>query len=117
MSVAEEVQGSFRVPWWHSLKATLGPALVAGAEALVDHLVNQIDESTASRCERSIHERSQFDRDADLLGVTLSANASEIRAAFRRKAAAGAHPDHGGSNERMQALTSARDRLLQACAP
>lgn len=44
------------------------------------------------------------------LGVARDASADEIKRAFRR-AARHAHPDHGGSHERMQALNQAKDVL------
>lgn len=47
-----------------------------------------------------------------ILGVSSTATASEIRAAYRSKMAA-AHPDRGGSHAEAARLTAARDRLLQ----
>lgn len=46
-----------------------------------------------------------------LLGVSRSASAAEIEAAFRA-ALFKAHPDHGGSSEQTRRLTRARDLLL-----
>jgi hypothetical protein len=46
-----------------------------------------------------------------LLGLTRSADAEQIRAAYRR-AAKTAHPDQGGSNEAFQRIQKAADRLL-----
>lgn len=44
------------------------------------------------------------------LGVAPDASMDEIKRAYRR-AARHAHPDHGGSHERMQALNKAKDVL------
>ena len=49
---------------------------------------------------------------SELLGLPRSASKAEIEAAFRAKAH-DAHPDRGGSQERMAALTDARTRALQ----
>lgn len=46
-----------------------------------------------------------------LLQVSPTASAEEIRAAYRRLAAE-MHPDRGGSDARLAALTEARDLLL-----
>ena len=47
-----------------------------------------------------------------ILGVSSSASAQEIRAAYRAKMAR-AHPDRGGSHSEAARLTAARDRLLR----
>jgi len=47
-----------------------------------------------------------------LLGVTPTANAAEIRSAYRAKMAV-AHPDRGGKHAEAARLTAARDRLLR----
>lgn len=47
-----------------------------------------------------------------ILGVSATASAAEIRAAYRTKMAS-AHPDHGGSHAEAARLTAARDRLLE----
>ena len=47
-----------------------------------------------------------------ILGLSPSASAEQINAAYR-KAARGAHPDNGGSHERMAALNSAREQALR----
>lgn len=47
-----------------------------------------------------------------LLGVTPTANAAEIRSAYRTKMAV-AHPDRGGKHAEAARLTAARDRLLR----
>lgn len=47
-----------------------------------------------------------------ILGVSSSAGAQEIRAAYRAKMAR-AHPDRGGSHSEAARLTAARDRLLR----
>ncbi|MBX9746942.1 MAG: hypothetical protein K2X34_08580 [Hyphomonadaceae bacterium] len=47
-----------------------------------------------------------------LLGVSLTANAADIRRAYRRKMAQ-AHPDRGGAHADAARLTAARDRLLK----
>lgn len=47
-----------------------------------------------------------------LLGVTTTATAAEIRAAYRAKIAQ-AHPDRGGKHAEAARLTAARDRLLK----
>lgn len=49
---------------------------------------------------------------ARILGVRLNASASEIQAAFRKKALH-SHPDHGGTQAQMIKLISARERLLK----
>ena len=49
--------------------------------------------------------------DRAILGVGASANAGEIRSAYRR-AAKLAHPDMGGSSEAFQRVRLAADRLL-----
>ena len=46
-----------------------------------------------------------------LLGVPAVTTREEVRAAYRRLAAE-MHPDRGGSDARLAALTEARDRLL-----
>lgn len=46
-----------------------------------------------------------------LLRVSSNANHDEIRAAYRRRAVE-MHPDRGGSDARLAALTEARDLLL-----
>lgn len=46
-----------------------------------------------------------------LLGVPAVTTRDEVRAAYRRLAA-DAHPDRGGSDARLAALTEARDMLL-----
>lgn len=46
-----------------------------------------------------------------LLRVSPSASTDEIRASYRRLAAE-MHPDRGGSDARLAALTEARDLLL-----
>jgi hypothetical protein len=48
----------------------------------------------------------------ELLGVRLGATTREIERAWREKMK-GAHPDHGGSQERAVALNQARDLLLR----
>ena len=50
-------------------------------------------------------------RASRLLRVSPSASPEEIRAAYRRLAAE-MHPDRGGSDARLAALTEARDLLL-----
>ena len=47
-----------------------------------------------------------------VLGVSLRADATEIRAAHRRLIAA-AHPDRGGSAELFRRVNDARDLLLR----
>jgi len=47
-----------------------------------------------------------------LLGVAPTANAAEIRRAYRAKMAV-AHPDRGGKHAEAARLTAARDRLLR----
>lgn len=47
-----------------------------------------------------------------LLGVQPGATASEIRRAFRQRAAGGGHPDRGGDDATFHALIRARDILL-----
>ncbi len=47
-----------------------------------------------------------------ILGVSLTADAAEIRAAHRAKMAQ-AHPDKGGSHAAAARLNAARDRLLR----
>lgn len=47
-----------------------------------------------------------------ILGVSLTANAAEIRAAHRAKMTQ-AHPDRGGSHAAAAQLNAARDRLLR----
>jgi lysylphosphatidylglycerol synthetase-like protein (DUF2156 family) len=47
-----------------------------------------------------------------ILGVSATATADEIRAAYRAKMAK-AHPDTGGSHADAARLTAARDRLLK----
>jgi hypothetical protein len=47
-----------------------------------------------------------------LLGVTPTATAAEIRAAYRTKIAR-VHPDRGGKHADAARLTAARDRLLR----
>lgn len=46
-----------------------------------------------------------------LLGVPAGTTREEVRAAYRRLAA-DMHPDRGGSDARLAALTEARDRIL-----
>lgn len=46
-----------------------------------------------------------------LLGLSPAATPDDIRAAYRRLAAE-MHPDRGGSDARLAALTEARDLLL-----
>lgn len=46
-----------------------------------------------------------------LLGVPAVTTRDEVRAAYRRLAAE-MHPDRGGSDARLAALTEARDRIL-----
>jgi len=48
---------------------------------------------------------------ARILGVSVTANAAEIRRTYRAKMAQ-AHPDRGGSHAEAARLTAARDRLL-----
>lgn len=48
-----------------------------------------------------------------LLRVSSTASQEEIRAAYRRLAAE-MHPDRGGSDARLAALTEARDLLLSS---
>lgn len=48
-----------------------------------------------------------------LLGVTADATETEIRAAYRRKAA-NLHPDRGGDTTQIQTINAARDLLLAA---
>ena len=52
-----------------------------------------------------------FARARRLLRVSPDASHDEIRAAYRRLAAE-MHPDRGGSDARLAALTEARDLLL-----
>lgn len=49
----------------------------------------------------------------EVLGVSENANAEQIRAAFRVKAAQ-AHPDNGGDKAEFEAITRARDAGLKA---
>jgi hypothetical protein len=49
---------------------------------------------------------------AELLGVAVDADVEDVKRAFRL-AAKVAHPDLGGTDEAMQALTGARDTLLE----
>lgn len=49
----------------------------------------------------------------EVLGVTASASADQIEAAYR-KLAKGAHPDAGGSNAAMARLNAARDQGKEA---
>jgi hypothetical protein len=56
---------------------------------------------------------ASLDEAAELLGLTGKATADEIRNAFRR-AMKSAHPDQGGSDAAVRALTRARDMLLEA---
>jgi hypothetical protein len=51
----------------------------------------------------------------DVLGVNAHATLDEVEEAFRRLAKS-AHPDVGGSHERMAALTGARDAARKALA-
>jgi hypothetical protein len=48
-----------------------------------------------------------------ILGIKPGATEKEILAAYRSRAMAGAHPDHGGSTEAMQELNAARDAALK----
>lgn len=50
---------------------------------------------------------------SDTLGIARSASKDEIESAYKAKAKI-AHPDRGGSNETMIALTKARDQALRA---
>lgn len=50
-----------------------------------------------------------------VLGIDRTASRTEIERAYREKAKA-AHPDAGGSNEAMAALTRARDEALREAA-
>jgi len=48
-----------------------------------------------------------------LLGLSDDATVTMVRAAWRLKVAAGAHPDHGGSLERFTALSDAYHKALK----
>lgn len=50
---------------------------------------------------------------AKILGVPEDASEAQVREAYRLAAAA-AHPDRGGSSEKMQRLNAARDTLTRA---
>ncbi|HEU4821284.1 MAG TPA: molecular chaperone DnaJ [Qipengyuania sp.] len=54
---------------------------------------------------------SELARARRLLGVPAVTTRDEVRAAYRRHAA-DMHPDRGGSDARLAALTEARDLLL-----
>ena len=49
---------------------------------------------------------------SELLGLSRAASRAQIEAAFRERART-AHPDQGGTQEKMAALTDARDRALR----
>ena len=51
-------------------------------------------------------------RARQLLGVSATANARDVREAHRQMTAM-IHPDKGGSNAEMQELNAARDLLLE----
>jgi hypothetical protein len=61
----------------------------------------------------SAHGRSDPEADAArrLLGLGPTADADDVRGAYRRKISA-THPDQGGSHAEAAALTAARDLLL-----
>lgn len=59
---------------------------------------------------KSLEARDTADARA-LLGVAKDADAAVIQAAWRRKIAA-AHPDRGGTTDKVAAVTAARDLLL-----
>lgn len=50
---------------------------------------------------------------SDVLGVSKTATKADVEAAYRKKAMT-AHPDVGGSEAAMQALTAARNEALKA---
>lgn len=52
----------------------------------------------------------------EILGLPMTATAAQIRAAYTAKAKT-AHPDQGGTQEAMAALTDARDRALKQARP
>lgn len=69
-------------------------------------------ETAADRAERSDRERAaRRAQDLETLGLEQGATVDAVHAAFRARANE-RHPDHGGSEEAMAELVSARDRVL-----
>lgn len=104
--------------WRQLAGAALGPALVAGlisgALAALDRIAESTLPPTAPPDDLIDASLAQRQADAALLGVSVSATAAEIRAAFRAKMRTSPtiHPDRGGDGAQMRALIEARDRLL-----
>lgn len=71
-------------------------------------------ERAASIAQQLDVQREKIAIAARVLGVTVAASATAIRAAYHHQALL-LHPDRGGSHERMAMLNVARDVLLAAC--
>lgn len=96
-----------------ALRGQIWPAIVCGALAAMVWFVWPSFEQRMRPSQ--VQQPSDDPEDSAaraLLGVTTTATAAEIRAAYRAKIAH-AHPDRGGKHAEAARLTAARDRLLK----
>lgn len=71
------------------------------------------DDATAARSGRRSGDRLTRAQAREILGVGLTADEDEIRAAYRRRVKA-VHPDNGGDPEAFMRVTAAYRRLTDS---
>ena len=125
----EESNQHAPIDWRDVARKALGSAFVAGLVGGALHVLTRVVEAELAAqslapaahldepepvCEEpDAEDDDETVEAAKLLGVTLSASDSEIRAALReRLRSSRLHPDHGGDGEEAKRLIAAKNHLV-----
>ena len=96
-----------------ALRGAIWPAIACAALAgLASTWWPQIESKLRNRAAPATANDAEDGAARAVLGVSQTATADEIRAAYRAKMAR-AHPDRGGTHAEAARLAAARDRLLK----